>query len=212
MLRRAVDLQQELRFRITEYPQDEVQRMLEMCYKAEVLRRNQRFEYDNQTVERCRLAAKWLCEDCKPGLMLYGRVGSGKSTLARAMVRLINFLYDRYELGQDKRHSVVMGSALELSKAAIDQENSGAFNRFKYTQMLFLDDVGVEPPVVKSWGNEFSPVVELLYYRYDFQKFTIITSNLKGDEYRQRYGDRVGDRMLEMFDAIEFNQTLSYRR
>ena len=78
--------------------------------------------------------------------------------------------------------------------------------------MLFLDDVGVEPPTVKSWGNEYSPVVELLYYRYDLQKFTIITSNLTPDEFRQRYGDRVGDRLLEMFDAIQFTQTLSYRR
>lgn len=207
-----MDLQQAQRFKISDVPQEDIETMLSMCYKAEVQKRGGVFQYDAQTKERCKLAAKWLCNDCKPGLMLYGRVGSGKSTLARAICRLIGYLYDRYELGQDRRCSVLVQSALDLSKAAMDTDNNGTFNRIKFTKMLFLDDVGVEPATVKSWGNEFSPVVELIYYRYDFQKFTIITSNLKGDEFRQRYGDRVGDRMLEMFDAIEFNQTLSYRR
>lgn len=185
--------------------------MLRMCYKAEVLKRGKQYDNDAATAERCRMAAKWLCEDRKPGLMLYGRVGSGKTTLARSICRLIGFLYDRYEIGQDRRCSVTQTSALDLSKMAVDMDN-GLFTQRKRAKMLFLDDVGVEPSVVKSWGNEYSPVVELLYSRYDWMMFTIITSNLKPDEFRERYGDRVGDRLLEMFDAIEFNQTMSYRR
>ena len=211
VLRTAVDTASAQRFRISEYPQEEIEKMLKMCYKAEVMKRNKILDKDKATEERCRLAAKWLCEDRKPGLLLYGRVGSGKTTLARAICKLIAFLYDNYQIGQDRRCSVSQTSAMELSKQAVDMEN-GRYNQFKFTKMLFLDDVGVEPPTVKSWGNEYSPVVELLYYRYDLQKFTIISSNLTPDEFRQRYGDRVGDRLLEMFDAIQFTQTLSYRR
>ena len=183
--------------------------MLGMCYQAEVERRRVQYVADQMTQERIGKAAKWLCGNHKPGLMLYGRVGSGKSTLARAIVRLIGFLYDRYEMG-DRRCSVTCCSALDLSRVV--SEDVAKLNQFKYTKLLFLDDMGMEPAVVKHWGNEYTPVVELLYYRYDFQKFTIITSNLRGDEFRERYGDRIGDRMLEMFDTIEFNQTLSYRK
>lgn len=185
--------------------------MLLMCYEGEVKKRNMAFEADALTKKRVAMAAKWLCGmQYKPGLMLYGRVGSGKSTLARAIVRLIGFLYDRYEIGMDRRCSVTCCSALDLSRVA--SEDIQKIQQYKFTKLLFLDDMGMEPATVKNWGNEFSPVVELLYYRYDFQKFTIITSNLKGEEFRERYGDRIGDRMLEMFDTIEFSQTLSYRK
>lgn len=195
---------------MTEYKAEEVEQMLMMCYEAEVQKRGVKCEMDDLTKRRVRQAAKWLCGDnFKPSLMLYGRVGSGKSTLARAIVRLIGFLYDRYEMG-DRRCSVTCCSALDLSRIAA--EDISRIQQYKYTKLLFLDDMGMEQATVKNWGNEFSPVVELLYYRYDFQKFTIITSNLKGDQFRERYGDRIGDRMLEMFNTIEFDQTLSYRK
>ena len=209
LLQRQVDSAKAQRFRISDYPREQVEQMLAMCYKAEVEKRGVPYQADKATEERIGKAAKWLCGNHKPGLMLFGRVGSGKSTLARAIVRLIGFLYDRYELG-DRLCSVTCCSALDLSRIATD--DIARIEQFKRTKLLFLDDMGMEPPVVKNWGNEFTPVVDLLYYRYDFQKFTVITSNLRGDEFRQRYGDRIGDRMLEMFDTIQFEQSLSYRK
>lgn len=181
-----------------------------MCYRSEVESRGLEYLDDKATNGRVEQAAKWLCRDLKPGFMLFGRVGSGKSTLARAMARLVRLLYDDYRLG-DKRVGVLSGSALDLSKAAIVEDRS-CFDKYKFARFLLLDDVGVEPPTVKNWGNEISPVVELIYYRYDYLKPTIITSNLTFAEMRQRYGDRVGDRMLEMFNGIEFRQTMSYRK
>ena len=51
----------------------------------------------------------------------------------------------------------------------------------------------------------------MLYYRYDNQLFTIITSNLIGDEdIEKRYGERIADRFIEMFDLIGF-ENKSYR-
>lgn len=210
LLQRQVALAQAQRFRISDHPQAEIVKMLGMCYKAEVeSRRSGAFLADKATEERVEKAAKWLSGNYKPGLMLYGRVGSGKSTMARAIVRLIGFLYDRYEMG-DRRTSVTKCSALELSRIATD--DISRIDQFKRTKMLFIDDLGVEPPVVKNWGNEFTPVVDLLYSRYDSNRFTIITSNLRGEAFRERYGDRIGDRMLEMFDTIAFEQSLSYRK
>ncbi len=119
VLKRQVASQLAQRFRMTEYKAEEVEQMLMMCYEAEVQKRGVKCEMDDLTKRRVRQAAKWLCGDnFKPSLMLYGRVGSGKSTLARAIVRLIGFLYDRYELG-DRRCSVTCCSALDLSLSLI---------------------------------------------------------------------------------------------
>ena len=60
------------------------------------------------------------------------------------------------------------------------------------------------------YGNVISPVVELLYQRYDFQAFTIATSNLTTKALTEKYGERIGDRMREMFNVISFSNP-SYR-
>ena len=82
---------------------------------------------------------------------------------------------------------------------------------YRKLELLFIDDVGTEPESVKSWGNEFSPVTELIYARYDRQLFTIATSNLADEEFGERYGLRIADRMEEMFERLHYKQN-SYRR
>ena len=84
-------------------------------------------------------------------------------------------------------------------------------NKLKNQELLFIDDIGTEPASVKRWGNEFSPVLELLYARYDRQLFTIATSNLKDSDFGERYGIRIADRMEEMFERIYY-QNKSYRK
>jgi DNA replication protein DnaC len=81
----------------------------------------------------------------------------------------------------------------------------------KNQELLFVDDIGTEPASVKSWGNEFSPVTELIYARYDRQLFTIATSNLKDTDFGERYGSRISDRLEEMFERV-FYQNKSYRK
>ena len=68
----------------------------------------------------------------------------------------------------------------------------------------------MEAASVKVWGNVISPVVELIYQRYDLQLFTIATSNLNTRQLAEKYGDRVGDRIREMFNVLAFNNE-SYR-
>lgn len=207
VLNRQVASAQAQRFRITHYQENDIREMLYLCYKAEVIKRGVEFLDDAQTKERLTKAAKWLCRECKPGLMLYGKIGSGKTTLARAIVQLIGVLYN--SIYPDEKKYIYKVSSLDLGK---DVTNEDKFGRIKREEMLFIDDVGIEPSTVKVYGNELSPMTEIIYSRYDSRKLTIVTSNLRGDEFRQRYGDRIGDRLLEMFDTIEFNQTLSYRR
>ena len=76
---------------------------------------------------------------------------------------------------------------------------------------MAIDDVGVEPSIIKVWGNEISPFVDTIYYRYDRQLFTIMTSNLGEEQLREKYGERIADRFTEMFDRIHFSNK-TYRR
>lgn len=166
------------------------------------------FQETPEVKEYIAKVAKWLVSsDCKPGLMLYGQVGNGKTTMAKAACSMINMLYDSSY--SQERKGVWQISALDLSTIA--RNDADRFERMKKTELLFVDDLGCEPVTVKSWGNELSPVVELLYHRYDKQLFTIISSNLSDSDFKERYGDRIDDRMREMFDRLSFTNK-SFRK
>lgn len=109
----------------------------------------------------------------------------------------------------DKRKSVRTVSALEL--ATIAKDDAEKFAGLKQAELLVIDDVGVEPAVVKVWGNEISPFTELMYYRYDRQLWTLLTTNFNDEDFFKRYGPRLADRFTEMFDKIPFENN-TYRR
>lgn len=46
--------------------------------------------------------------------------------------------------------------------------------------------------------------------RYDAQLFTVFTTNLEPKEIRQRYGDRIADRLNEMMTKVVY-RNLTYR-
>jgi DNA replication protein DnaC len=86
-----------------------------------------------------------------------------------------------------------------------------AWEKLSQVDMLAIDDLGIEPVEVMDFGNVLCPVVDLLTKRYDMQLFTIITTNLTPSEIREKYGDRIADRMNEMMVKIIFNND-TYRK
>ena len=197
------------RFNLSEYDVKEIQNMLFYCYKAEVERRNVAFVQDDATKERVEKVGKWLhATNCKPGLLLYSDgCGTGKTTMARAVCTLIGYLHD--SCYSDIKKSVRRVSALQLTK--IYQDDPRYFNRLQNEDLLFIDDLGVEPVNVKVFGNEFSPLTELIYSRYDFNRWTLVSTNLNEEQIDERYGSRISDRFNEMFERIYFAGT-SYRK
>ena len=158
--------------------------------RAEVMRRRMQFIDDEATQSHIEKAAKWLTGNHKPGLLLHGTVGNGKTTLVRAIGSLIGVLYESPY--SDRRKNVLAVSALELADIAKNQPER--FDYIKKAELLAI-----------------SPFVDTIYYRYDRQKFTIMTSNLSAEDLADKYGERIADRFTEMFDRIAF-ENYSYRK
>lgn len=126
--------------------------------------------------------------------MLYGRCGNGKTTMARAVCRLIGALYNGRNVW-----TMTASEAAELQLK--DPER---FGHFKAATQIFIDDLGTEPVEVRDFGTVRMPLVEILYHRYETMKFTLCTTNEDDTSLKAKYGERIADRMGEMFNRLAF--------
>lgn len=143
--------------------------------------------------EKC---AKWLVStQCKPSLILHGDMGTGKSTMLRAMYRAVRLA--------NRKCAIV--TADTISKMKLERPTDFEYLLDGWYEFLFIDDVGVEPADVKSYGNQMYPFAEIVRARYDAGLPIVITTNLKyPEEFAKVYGDRVADRLREMANSLEF--------
>lgn len=180
--------------------------MLTASVMAEVEYRRRRYVESKEMNSYIEQAARWLKEQDKFGLLLCGVPGNGKTTLMRAIQSLLSILELQDE--RNERMYVVMISAREIAR--LNKDNYEAFRNYRNRPMLAIDDLGLEPTEVLDYGNILNPVIDLLSYRYDEQLFTVITTNLKPQEIREKYKDRIADRFNEMMTKIIFKNQ-SYR-
>lgn len=196
-------------YRITEH-QAMVPQYLEAAYRMEVERRGGTYQADEYTRAAIITISRWLTSHQKPGLMLRGYIGIGKTTMLLAIKDVMNVLL---------QESIQIVDARKV--AALGRDGAGQLKALAEKRLLGIDDLGTEPSIVKSYGNELSPVGELLTDRYAAQRFTIITTNLtikvkdgkEIDELQEVYGDRLFDRFHEMFNQVHYDANQqSYRK
>ena len=175
---------------------EELEKLILKYYAWQVQERGRKFIWDRFTRYNIRRAAEWLKNDNKDGLLLYGKVGSGKTTLMRSLFWVL-----RKELNRE----VDIGTAPRLVDLFQHRDiDSYPFEFEKNIDFLFIDDAGVEPDYCCIWGTDYEPMRDLLAYRYDARKYTIISSNLGNEELIQKYGLRIFDRMIETYDRITY--------
>lgn len=173
---------------------------------AEVECRRRTFCFNDDIQNQLHAMAKCLSTPTSTfGIMLCGRCGNGKSTLLKAFQQLLNYLHisKPYDNGE---YGIQIVDAKYI--AHLCKTNYEAYLRLTIVDMLGIDDLGTEPQEVMDYGNVYTPIIDLLTKRYDEQLFTIITTNLTPQLIRERYGDRIADRLNEMVEKIIFkNET-----
>lgn len=188
------------------YSEEQVKDMLTAAVQAEVSYRHQSYRESEEMNSYIAQASSWLVNQDKFGLLLCGVPGNGKTTLMRAIQSLLNIL--DLKDANNQSVGVVMVDAREIAR--LNKDNYEAFRNYRQRPMLAIDDLGLEPAAVMDYGNILNPVIDLLSYRYDEQLFTIVTTNLKPSQIREKYKDRIADRFNEMMEKIIFKNG-SYR-
>lgn len=174
---------------------------------AEVEYRGKQFTLDEETKENINNFAGFItAPQSKFGVVFSGMCGNGKTTLLNAFQSAINYLVDTGKLS--RAYGITIVDAKEL---AIQASKDEVFDYVKKKEFLAIEDVGREPSEIVSYGNIFTPIGDILEYRYANLLFTVLTTNLTPKEMREKYGYRIADRMNEMFFKIIFKNS-SYRQ
>ena len=140
--------------------------------------------------------------DYDKGLCFYGPCGLGKSMTLRAVQVYMNNLKSRGF--EDWRLGMWWKSASELANMyAVDGQPS----LIQYSvDNLCVDELGREPIPASNYGTKMNVLQFLFQLRYDHRRecVTHVTTNLTLTEISSLYGEYIADRLLEMFNFVEF--------
>lgn len=186
---------------------------LTAAYKHQVASVGMLYLPDQYTDKALADVARWLTTHTKSGLLLRGYLGVGKTTMLKAMAATLKILIQK---------TLPIVDAREISNLARNEKGTSRLQELTTSPLLGIDDLGTEPQTVKNYGNDLSPISELLTDRYNNRRFTIITTNLAirtddngnlTDELQTTYGDRLADRFREQYNTIYYSaEQKSYRK
>ena len=120
---------------------------------------------------------EWLTDNKGRGLLLAGKCGLGKSLIGMRIIPLLLNYYCRLLVG--------IYTAQELNSKP---------DEIMKKHMVYIDDVGTED-VSNIYGNKRIPFAELVDAAERNGKLLIMTTNLDEDHLKEKYGERVVDRL-----------------
>lgn len=142
---------------------------------------------------------QWISNPVEPyrGILLIGHVGTGKSTMMRAVSRMYA---QRYGLGFGVK------TCADLVRSFTEFGYSGEVERWTKAPHICLDDLGHEGQGV-HYGTRTDLVGEIIESRYDAalngeRMITHFTTNLSTNQIREKYGERVYSRIVQMCHGL----------
>lgn len=210
--------------------EDSFTEVVKRCYRLEVEKSGKVYIPDSYTDTHIGKLCHWLCSTShRQSLMISGGIGNGKTTLLKSAISAIEIFgkslyeigysdnsygltdaklirkYDRFSEDYKDKLLYFYVRALDVSK-----NDSEVLRECYNTNLLFIDDLGTEPSSVKDYGTPRTPMVELLYKRYDWKLPVIFTTNYTLSDIEKVYNARVSDRLKDMCDLLVFENG-SYR-
>ena len=184
-------------------------RLKELRHKSGIpaKQRNQTFEnfFPRKGTKNILSVSKKYADDfpnVEKGLLFIGKYGSGKTHLATAIANTV----------LDKGYSVKWVTAKEIydkvrdTFTSYDVSEDDVLRPYKRCKLLIIDDIGTTPPTEYA-KSVFHSIID---YRMNYQRFTIMTSNLNLDSLRKKLDERTVDRIPEGFETYTWTAA-SYR-
>ena len=133
--------------------------------------------------------AEWMTDNKGKGILMYGVVGRGKSIMLRYVIPMI------FRAKLTRIVTIVDCANQKLNIDEITQR-----------KIIALDDIGAEPSQRKDYGTDRNVVIEAITKAQDNTDTMIIaTTNLSATELRERYGERIFDRIVYLCCRVPFN-------
>ena len=125
---------------------------------------------------------KWLSDTEGKGLFLIGNCGRGKSVILTGVIPLI--------------FNAKKGKILK----PIPARKLHTITEYK-TPFIVVDDIGTEE-IVNDYGTKIDAVENAIFEAEDDLKLLLLTSNLDASAIKQRYGDRIYDRIRRLCKVV----------
>ncbi|GAB2959125.1 ATPase [Hymenobacter coalescens] len=145
----------------------------------------------------------------RKGLFIIGGVGVGKTTALRIAG----------QQNSRKRFGIVSCRTVASAYQEAGPQGLSVYAKRYPGSGVCFDDLGTEPTTLKNYGNEVSPIAQVLLDRYDEMQAgrlegceTHMTTNLNAQEVEQLYGPRVWSRLHDMFNFIVIPTSVPDRR
>lgn len=141
------------------------------------------------------------------GIYLYGDIGTGKSYLFEILEKIyLKTKNSKLRFKKTNTISLIDCVRAELSRSSkLSINDESLYTRYTYGTVYF-DDLGAET-VINHFGNQIDVMSDILQLRYSHLNRTncrtFISSNLCPKQVKERYGERLYDRLYEMFNFIE---------
>lgn len=143
------------------------------------------------------IAARCVCErfaadypdNPRMNILMYGPGGVGKTFLLNCMfARVIERGFSGIRITAYRMHETMRKKHIGA------EEGAQAFDELLETPILMIDDLGTEP-MLRGISVEY--LFTLLNERCAARRHTVIATNLKPTELKERYGERVASRLMD---------------